>query len=917
MAAPFLWPPKTHEQLFVSGACRAEIGVYLMHEVKLPILLFLLISAVSLPLTGYAECSTATAPVNVQNATFASGTGISSNPGLSCKGVAGNASGLADPTGENDSTCAVRNAAVYAASCNESGEYPPLYFPTGHYSFNISGTSGVIVLTNPIGVTGDGATASLLQNKSPNAALLTYVGVTGPSVMNVGLAGNGPATNGDLIDVISSVGGTYQNLALSNTAGIGINLQGSSERGRFGNISMNGVRLALNSEGNTNENYVENFDFSFNGFSAFNGNPGNQWNYDSNANPYTGIEITADCVSLSPAAWSSSTSYSGTAAVSYGGATYNLVTANSGQTPQLISRYWQQCGQSPKPEERALVYLDGENWMLSNGSIKATLLSGVNVARTTAQVSHVYFEGPFGPKAPNYSYSTQVIGKQEVGHLTAAVSSSSLVFPVDDAGWQHEYTTDPSLLHHLVTDNKVAIFPSDYLAGSSAQSTAVPGMLRGQYEIVVIAYSGDNPIYPGAGTGHATARAITGSVAPGIVCSSTQMDKCGPGPMNAAVSYPAPASVNGVLTASALIAQLPDAGYGVSEIQENHFNMAKVNSATTVGVCSDTGILPPNGQWIGSPSLMCAENFAGAVPDGITLQIPQSPGYVSVGANVDYVNNTTLGSSLPEAQGFGWIKIGSNAAVHIDQGDGELYAIPSLPQAYISYVNGTTSVQFVDWGGTSGNAVTASGTITDASAQVAITNLGSLQNAFNSYSAVDATVPGSAGPATVAIDNSSNCTYLAQNNASGKPTLRTCIDPDTGLLSTQVLFSGNWINAPGTAHVFTAAAGTTGTATLPAAPAGTVPGDGVYRASCSSNSGGVYINGGAYGGFQNPNTNSTTTLSFSPGLPPGIVYGLGQFGAGPDPTNGVFGNYISITLCNTTSASIKLPNSSITITQTH
>ena len=485
-----------------------------------------------------------------------------------------------------------------------------------------------------------------------------------------------------------------------------------------------------------------------------------------------------------------------------------------------------------------------------------------------------------------------------------------MTFPVDDAGWQHLYVNDPSLAGSLATDNVIAIFPSDYLAGSSAQSSAVSGLLRGQYEKVVITFSGDGAAYPAAGTGHATARAVGGSVAPGVACGS-QTTNCGPGPINSAVAYPAPTSNNGVLTASALIAQLPNTTYGTVELQENHFNTVKSNGVTNFTPCSDTGILAPNAQWIGNPSLMCAENFAGAVPDGITVQIPGSAAYVTYASSIDYVNNSIFtDSTTPESLGLGWIKIASDSEVELDQNDPLLKQLASVPAAYQTYSNGT-QVQFVDWGGSAANAATAQGSITDISAKVNILNAGTLQSPFNSYTAE----VGSAVPSTETIGSGPSCTYLAQDTSTTAPTLRTCIDPTSGLLSTQVLYNGNWVAAPGTAHVYSEAAGSSGSFNLAAAPAGTVPGDGGYRASCDTDSAGKYVGGGYLGGFQNTANNATTQVFFNPGLPPGIVWGLNTFGYGQDPTNGVYGNGISVHVCNTTGAAVSVPNTAITITQ--
>ena len=516
----------------------------------------------------------------------------------------------ADPYGKRDSTCAIHAALLFAEGAGTPGAgYPVLYFPHGLYKVAGTGYSSALTLTKAVSLRGDGAATTVIMNTSATAATLTYLkaqecsqkpGYCPLSVEGLSFVGQGHTTAGGLIEISSTNTGTMRNVVLGDTGGIALNLQGSSERWYFSDMEISNARWPVLLEGDPNETY-------FNRVNVLNG----------------GEAGDGYCYSV-----------------------------NCPGGKRIEQGVW-------RPDPHSAVFLDGDNVHWANSSIKSTeAIGGIRLAPTTSSLTHTYIEGfPWGGQ-PRANHAVAAPGKAELGHLTAAISTSALDIPVDDAGWQPLYTNDPAQAHgaeaHSYT-NSYAIFPADYSYKSQEPSRAVPGITRGTFEgIQVSAFSGD-------GQAHLLRRGQN------------------------AIAWPA----------GSVIEQAAPNGYGVLRLEENHFNSLGVFfSQRYPSGCNDT---EQQAHWTSSPSELCAEVIAGLVPDGFMVPFPQQD-YVHNTFALDLVDNSIyIGGS--ESDGEGWVKVPGNATLTINEGDEPLRSFVDAGTALQSYSNGAARVQIVSYGG--------------------------------------------------------------------------------------------------------------------------------------------------------------------------------------------------------------------------
>ncbi len=577
------------------------------------ILFFGATSAVSLA-QGAASSSAGAAPsslVNVTDARFSAG----------CNGAA-------DPLGHRDSTCAVRAALHYAEGAGLPGAgYPVLYFPHGVYRVAGQGFTSALTITKAISIQGDGAPSTVILNTSPHAATLTYLQAgdcsrkPGPcplTVQGLTFAGQGSSTDGGLIEIDSSNTGSMRNVVLTETGGVALNLQGSSERWYFSDMEIMKARWPVLLEGDTNETYFDR------------------------VNVLEGGEAGDYCYSI-----------------------------NCPGGKRIESGVW-------RPDPHSAVFLDGDNVHWMNSSIKSTeAIGGIRLATTTSSLTHSYVEGyPWGGQ-PRTNHAVAAPGKSELGHLTSAISASTLDFPVDDAAWQPLYINDPAQARINGTHSYVtayAIYPADYVVNSREPSRAAPGITRGTMEWVQAgAFSGD-------GQAHLLNR--------------------GKQP----VAWPA----------GSVIEQAAANSYGVLRLEENHFNSLGADFSRYQSGCSDTA---QQRNWVSSPSELCAEIIAGLVPDGYATPFPTQD-YVHNSFTLDVVGNSIYTGGA-EKDGEGWIKIPGNATVEIDEGNEPLRSFVDAGTALHSYSNGVTRLQLVTWpGAAGGRPASALGYVVDASAGV-------------------------------------------------------------------------------------------------------------------------------------------------------------------------------------------------------
>jgi hypothetical protein len=392
------------------------------------LLLFCFVSA-AVAVSPAQTAAAAPSQINVTDAHYGAGC---SNP--------------ADPTGRLDSTCAIRAAVTAAESSGLPGAgYPSLYFPHGRYKVAGEGYTSAITLTKAVSIEGAGENNTVLVNTSPHAATLTYTeagdcsGMPLPctlSVTNIAFTGLGHATSGGLIEVDSTINGSMRNVELSETGGIALNLQGSSERWFFTDMEISHARWPVVLEGDTNENYFQRVNVI---------NSGQTQDY---------------CYSV-----------------------------NCPHGKLIASGVW-------RPDPHSAVFLDGENVHWTDSSIKSTnAIGGIRLALGVTSVTNTYIEGYPYDGQPRFNHAIAAPGPVELGHTTSAISATALSIPVDDAGWQPLYVNNPAQAkidgrHSYV--NSYGIFPADYLYGSRDPSRAVPGIARGTMEFVTVAaFSGD------------------------------------------------------------------------------------------------------------------------------------------------------------------------------------------------------------------------------------------------------------------------------------------------------------------------------------------------------------------------------------------------------------------------------------------
>ncbi len=354
----------------------------------------------------------------------------------------------ADRSGRLDSTCAIGNAIKFAqANPVKGGGYPVLYFPHGRYQVAGTGYKAALTFTASIGMVGDGAQSTTIYNASPSAGTVAYNQAGGDCAQKPGpcftaiegitFAANGHHSMGGLIEINSTAIGLMRDVTLTESGGIGLNLQGASERWIFSQMEISQVRWGVLTEGDTNEDYFDRVNVID-----------------------TGQDEGHFCFSVNCPAG-------------------KLITSGT----------W-------LPDPHSAVYLDGDNVHWTNSSIKSTAnMGGIRLAPVTSSVSHTYFEGyPWGGQ-PRLNHAVEIGGKMELGHLTQRISASDLLIPVDDAGWQPLYVNDPA----LATINGVHsytpafnIYPADFVLHSGEPSKAVPGITRGTIEAIQVAsFAGD------------------------------------------------------------------------------------------------------------------------------------------------------------------------------------------------------------------------------------------------------------------------------------------------------------------------------------------------------------------------------------------------------------------------------------------
>ena len=669
---------------------------------------------------------TAGPKVNIRDSMFALGWTLGSVTQPSCAGVAGNSTGYADPTGQQDSTCAIQSARNYIiqSGIQHSGTgYMVLYIPHGTYLINSATYTSPIQMDFPISIEGDAANASILHNTSPHATAIFYTGLytdsnTGSGqnpvgVRHIRVIGQGHLTNASGIEILNETNTYVDHDVISNVGGISLNYQGSSERNKAEDVDINSANVGFAAIGDTNEDFFERVNVLFSGAD------------DSNY-----------C--------------------------YSRVNCPGGVVKSSGTWY---------PDPTPLVRLSGDNISWVDSSIKGLLyLSGIKWSGATGYIRNTYLEG--FPVLPGLNHAIQALGAVEIGHLTAAVGTSDLAMPIDDALQQPTYIGDPAFataqgVNFHAGDGSYKIGPADFLWGSTAQSTAMPSITRDTYELVTAyASSADNRI-------HLANRAQGGT---------------------SAIAW----------AQGSIIAQIPSSTYGTLYLQSNHINTDDANSISGITRgCNDTARLPystPGGIYED-----CADIIAGADPDGFTVNYPSASSYVGIGSSVSLSGNGIYFGQNDEVGGEGYIKVPGSAGVSFAPGDngipqvnGGKYPYNPAQLAAGNYALGESNVQFVQWPG-----AMALGTVYDPGAGV------TYNPAARQFNGLYTNFQGGGGTspdyelATLTLNGGTECRYsypvgvtvdpTTYQPVSGQPGSRTC--DFQGGFAVDYLSGGNWLNS--------------------------------------------------------------------------------------------------------------------------
>ena len=546
----------------------------------------------------------------------------------------------ADPTGATDSTAAFLTTATAMASyiaANPGGGSPVMYVPLGHYNIGGSSTGYSAIIVLPFGseVVGDGSATTQIN---------TFGASNTPFLFNGGTASGN--TSGQAHSGIFGI--TLHNAStsvLANAAGV--------ECLNVSSFFMNDVVIdsfigpGLSLQGSCERGIIYNVDIT---------------------NSYTRAVVTEG----------------DTNEFYFIRTNVMFPTAFSRQNP---NGYF--AGGTINPDYTPLVQLDGVNLHWLDSSIKGLYRACIRIASGEGiEVAHTYCENPSDPI--NLNPGIQVGGANELGHLTAAVTTTSLTFPVDDAIYQPLYFSDPALvtqvgIHSYVTYYKV--FPLDAVYNdmtdlSAYQPSSGPPIYKGTVEnIRMQAFSAD-------GNGHLISRGTT------------------------AYAWPT----------NSIVEQDANSSYGAIRLSEIHSTgivnpisgTKTVNGLTYTSNCSQT--VPKTGTWTGFNMNICGEIFVGYIPDGYGVPFPSPTFYFGTGDTVDIVGPglyfNSAGDGYTEQQaavsGEGFIVVAADGNVNLFSGtipnndnptNGYLTANPNNRVAYVSWPgNAVAQGQLNDFG---------------------------------------------------------------------------------------------------------------------------------------------------------------------------------------------------------------------------
>jgi hypothetical protein len=570
----------------------------------------------------------------------------------------------ADPTGQQDSTCAIQAAVAFAQATSVNGQYPTVYFAEGTYKI-----SSALRLPCAIHYVGDGPSATTIRQTNNAANAITVVNVNSllDGFLCAGSLENLLVTTAgihlhtaNLVELDSVSGFKLNRIRLYNSGGRGVQLNGSTERIESNDLQIDSVRWPLILTTNTNEDHFFKTNIDSPGgttdgycwgnncpngvFPSYswavaqklvsaNGNGAQlsivvQGGTDSgstngvsplgighwfqiagvsNIAAMNGFWQVNGVVNNSPA----SGEYTVTANVAASGA---AVVAGATFTPAIV------------PETHSAIWMSGANVGFYGGSVKALYYEGAFQAFNSEAnlISNFYMEGFPVNGQPHLNAAVTVGGLLPQTTLAGSLAPGSLT--VGAAGmWFPDDYNDPSDAQASGCISNVMITPQDFQWGNTSASAYVAGVQRDQYEVACIkGFAGDGNLY------------LANRAEPSVGGYSTTAP--------AGTVWPADSLVE-------LITSTIAYGNGLL-VSSSHFNSIDPPNSNWAGYCNDAG------------ALTCSDVIAGLIPDAVGIAVPATGGPGVTAAAIAVLNDSFYTGST-EIYGQGYLKAHSGANVTV------------------------------------------------------------------------------------------------------------------------------------------------------------------------------------------------------------------------------------------------------------
>ena len=552
-----------------------------------------------------------------------------------------------DPTGQQDSTCAIQAAIAWATANPQGRTYPDIYFPAGTYKI-----SAPLRATCYLHLLGDGPDATLIEpvGNSSNAFTIYNGSEVQPDVFtcngsleNMAIyAPGGHLYTASLIELDNASGYTLYRVRGANSGGRGLATAGNTERLKVIDTEWDTDRwpvVALGNELKFLDTQIASAGVDYTNYcydlNCVNGVfPGDSWAVAQQLISATGNGSTATYV-VKGGSDSGSTNgispllaghyftvagipdvtglngmYQITSVINNSpiGGEYTVTAANTASGTATVT------GATYKPtiladNRAAAFYMSGADINVLGGSIKANWHEGCFEAQTvfSGLIQGFYCEGYPVNGQPHMEADILANGLLPWTSTTGPIASNAM--PVASTQWFPAYINDPNDFGSVETNSlSYEILPEDFVKGSTSPSAYVPGVQQGQYETVSGMFSGD-------GQFHIYQRNLSGSTAP------------------ANTGWPA----------GSIIAQTPEGNYGVLQVSNSHLEDIDPPASNWAIGCNDTN------------NFICGEAIVGSIPNGYTTF---SRGGGAPGISVDFDNDEWWGScAANENIGQGCVKV--------------------------------------------------------------------------------------------------------------------------------------------------------------------------------------------------------------------------------------------------------------------